>query len=112
MQELPKPIKRALRDLAASAYEIELGRALEALHGEFDRWRRGDITAFDLSEAIHQFHQGPARELYGRYVMGSAHHAVAYAVATGVLNRSEVAPDVLQCLAGALSFFEAQDAAQ
>jgi hypothetical protein len=112
MDELPKPIKRALRELAGTAYSVELGRALEALHGEFDRWKRGDITAFDLSEAIHQFHDGRARELYGRYVTGQTKAAVAYAVAHGVLDRSKVAPEVLQHLVGVLSFFEAQDGAQ
>jgi hypothetical protein len=112
MDEPSKPIKRALRELAATAYSVELGRALDALHGEFDRWRRGEITAFDLSEAIHQFHQGGARELYARYVTGHARMAVAYAVAQGVLDRSKVAPEVLEHLAGAVSFFEAQDAAQ
>ena len=112
MDQIPKPIKRALRQLADRAYEIELGRELAALRSEFDRWHRGEITAFDVSEAIHRFHQGPARELYVTYTSGHPKAAVAYAIQNGILDRTQIASDVLAALAGALSLYEASESAQ
>src|SRR5688572_9786612 len=95
MDQMPKPIKRALRQLADRAYEIELGRELAALRSEFDRWQRGEITAFELSEAVHRFHQGPARDLYVTYTSGHPQVVVANAVQNGILDRTQIAPDVL-----------------
>jgi hypothetical protein len=46
------------------------------------------------------------------YVTGQTKVAVACAVAHGVLDRFTVSPEVMQHLAGVLSFFEGQDAAQ
>ena len=112
MDQIPKPIKRALRELADRAYEIELGRALAALHSEFGRWQQGEVTAFDLSEAIHRFHQGPARALFSMYTHGHPTAAVAHAIHSGILDRGHVAPDLLKYLEGALGFYEASESAQ
>ena len=112
MDQIPKPIKRALRQLADRAYELELGRELAALRNDFDRWQRGEITAFDVSEAIHRFHQGPARDLYAAYASPHPKSAVAHAIQTGILDRTQIAPDVLAELAGALSMDEAAESAQ
>ena len=100
MDPIPKHVKRAIRELAGRAYEIELGRELTTLEGEFTRWRRGEITAFDLSEAIHRFHQGPARELYLTYTQPHPKGAIASAIHMGMLDRTRIAPDVLEELAG------------
>ena len=105
MDQIPKPIKRALRELASRAYEIELGRALQVLHSEFERLQRGEVTPFDVSEAIHRFHQGPARELFSVYTQRHPTAAVAYAIHTRVLDRTQIAPDVLKFLEGSLSFY-------
>ena len=84
MDQIPKHIKRGLRQLADRAYELELARELAALEDEFARWHRGERTPFDVSEAIH----------------------------SGILDRTQIAPDVLQELAGALSMYEASESAQ
>jgi len=112
MDQIPKHIKRALRQLADRAYEIELGRELAALRGDFDRWQRGEITAFDVSEAIHRFHQGPARDLYVAYTRAHPKAAVVHAIQNKILDRTQIAPDVLKELAGALSMYEASESAQ
>ena len=112
MDQIPKHIKRALRQLADRAYEIELGRELTDLEGEFARWHRGEVTPFDLSEAIHRFHQGPARDLYVSYTSRHPKAAVAYAIQRGILDRTQMASDVLAELAGALSLYEASESAQ
>lgn len=112
MDKIPRHIKQALRQLVDRAYEIELGRELTALRGEFDRWQRGEVTAFDLSEAVHRFHQGPARDLYVTYTNRHPKAAVAYAIQAGILDRTQIALDVLDELAGALSMYEASESAR
>ena len=67
MNEYPKRIKRELKELAGQAYENELGRELGDLARHFDDWREGKIGASDLTELVHQYHNGPARELWKKY---------------------------------------------
>lgn len=105
MHQTPRHIRRALRELAARAHELELARELTALEREFTRWRSGAVSAFDLSEAIHRFHQGPARELYLTFTQPNPSGAIVSAIRAGILDRRQIAPDVLEELAGALSMY-------
>ena len=110
MQDLPKSAKRRLRELARLAHERELGRELEALAAKVDAWRAGQISAFDLDEAIYRYDRGVARELEKRY---NNHHylhlSVAWALTEGLLSDDEVAA-VRPHLAGALAFYKEQGA--
>src|SRR5262245_5576961 len=56
----PKAINRLLRHWSAVAHERELDRALDVLREQFDRRARGELTALELSEQIHHFHQETA----------------------------------------------------
>jgi len=107
MSDYPKHIKRALSELNERAYEAELGRALVALRAQFGHWERGDITAFELSDAIHQFHHGIAHELYSRYADSAMmDYTVAHAIASGILDRNDIDPEILSHIARALNFAE------
>jgi hypothetical protein len=75
MADTPKRIKRVLREYAGAAHEEELRRVLGS--GE-------------LSEIIHRFHQGPARDLYVRYDTDRLEMAVAYAITVGILDRRTI----------------------
>jgi hypothetical protein len=98
-RELPKRELRELRELAARAHEEELRRALVPLAEAFRGWEQGRVSSFELSDLIHEFHQGPARELYVRYALRGADDLnVASAVARGVLGREEVPAEVLEHL--------------
>lgn len=110
MQQLSKRTKRAISALAGQAYEEELRRALNELHVEFGQFERGEITPFDLQERIHRFHQGPARKLYNKYDSRMLDITVAHAIHTGILNREEIDPEVLEALSGALQFYKDMDA--
>ena len=57
---------------------------------------------------IHEFHQGPARQLFARYNSGMPDAAVAHAIGSGVINRSDVPPTILPHLARAIAFYESQ----
>ena len=67
MADVPKRIKRLLREYAAAGHEEELRRALLPVSEAFGRWARRELGSGELSEIIHRFHQGPARELWIRY---------------------------------------------
>jgi hypothetical protein len=110
MADTPKRIKRLLREHAASAHEEELRRALVPVAEAFKRWERRELGSGELSETIHSFHQGPARDLYVRYNTVHLEMAVAYAITTGVLDRETIPAELLDHLAGAIRFYEEQQA--
>jgi len=108
MADTPKRIKRLLREYAAAAHEEELRRALLPVSEAFGRWERGELASSELSEIIHKFHQGPARDLWVRYNAPHLEMVVAFAVTTGVLGRDTVPAELLEHLAGAMRFYEEQ----
>jgi len=87
----PKRIRRQLRELASLAYERELNRELAALAVKFERWRRGELTPWDLSERIHAFHQ----DLFVLYRDLDEGMAVGRALAGGTLEEKEIPVEVL-----------------
>jgi hypothetical protein len=64
----------------------------------------------ELSEIIHQFHQGPARELWVRYNTPHLEMAVAFAITTGLLARDTIPGELLEHLGGATRFYEGEQA--
>src|SRR5437870_13221436 len=102
MADTPKRIKRLLRECAAAAHEEELRRALLPMSEAFGRWERSELGSGELSEIIHRFHQGPARELWVRYNTPDLEIPVAFAITTGVLGRETIPADLLEHPAGAL----------
>ena len=109
MKEVSKAVKRSLRELAAISHEEELRRALLPLAEAFDAWKAGKLTGGDLVEAIHLFHQGPARELYLRYERPLLSSSVAQAIVNGTIKKETVPAEVLEHLAGMLEFYMAAE---
>ncbi len=108
MREYPKPIKRLIREYATRAYELELGRALGELEQQFVAWRSGQISAFELSEHIHTFHQGPARQLWSRYNARINDTLVAHAIVTGLLPREIIPAELLEALQPILAVYSTE----
>jgi hypothetical protein len=110
-ERYPKAVRRALRELAAKAHEVELGRELGKLEAEFAHWRSGELDAFELNGRIHAFHQGPSRELYSKYQALSPDTLVCLAVCRGGFQESDLPAEVLQHLQALLElqrgFFKA-----
>jgi hypothetical protein len=102
-RDLTKSQKRRIRDLAAIAYERDLAAELGKLEAEFRRWRANEIDAYTLSNLIHRFHGGPARELFNRYDSSVLSFALAGAIRRGVVTEAEAGPEALEALAGLLS---------
>ena len=95
-----KRVKRLLGELAERAYTEALGRALSELHESFHAWQSGHISPFDVSAAIHSFHQGPNRQLYLHYTSSlGREHLVAEAMVDGLLPESAVPEEVRAYLA-------------
>jgi hypothetical protein len=93
-----KPERKELRKLAGLAYERELAKALEFLEGNFKQWRKNKISTFELSELIHKFHNGVARELWSFYTTGPAELNVKHAIAKGVILKNEISLGILEKL--------------
>ena len=110
MHQYPKHIKRLIREYAGQAYEIELGQALGELEQQFSHWRSGQISAGELSDRIHAFHQGPSRELWGRYNARIDDMLVAQAIVTGLLPRETIPAELLEAIQPSMNFFARQQA--
>ena len=91
-----KKRRKLLRQLAATAHRRELEQALSALEAQFRAWREGTIDAFQLSEGIHEFHNGLNRELWKRYVSCDPEMSVPFAIAQGVLKEGDVPSEVFE----------------
>ena len=62
-----------------------------ALSDRFDQWKAGSITVWELSDLIHEFHDGDSREMYKFYVYGKNHeYQVAHAIHNGYLSMDDV----------------------
>lgn len=101
-----KATRRRLRELAGIAYTRELGAELAKLEADFSKWRSGEIDPFELSDRIHQFHDGISRDLYVRYRNLAPQQAVARALVSHVLDRAEIPSDLLRALEPTIQFFE------
>ena len=81
-----------LKLLMDRAYERELEEALGEVMNGVDAVRAGRIDVFDLSDLIHQFHNGAARDLWKFYNGLKPPMLVASALKRGYLRADEVSP--------------------
>jgi hypothetical protein len=109
MHSYPKRIKKLLRAAMTEAYVRELHRELAKLDENFAKWRNGEIDNAELSDRIHQFETGPSRELFKRYNHNPHERTVAYAIASGILQRDQVPAELNEVLAGPRSFYQSLD---
>lgn len=107
MQDSPKHLKRLVREWAGIAHERDLRNALRDLRTHFDRWEHGDISAFELNDLIHRYHQETSREIWKRYATNRLEPAVGAAVVDRVIRRDELPPELLQHVARWIEFYEA-----
>jgi hypothetical protein len=91
--------RNTLRKLASEAYARELDAALRDLASAFTDWKAQRIDGFMLAQTIHEFHDGIARDLWGRYERLAPELAVRLALEAGVIRSSEV-PTELQAKLG------------
>jgi hypothetical protein len=76
------------------------------LHDRFHDWLKERIDSFAMSDLIHEFHDGPARDLYVIYNRLNPEMQVARALARGILTEDEVTPQLHEELSNAIEFFK------
>jgi hypothetical protein len=103
---LGKAQRKELRRLAALAYERELATELEAVEAQFREWHAGNLDVHELSDLIHQFHDGVARDLYIMYTRGQPGSVVAQAVARNVLHENDLLSDLREFLREPIAFYK------
>lgn len=108
MAEFTAAQRKDLRRLVELAYERELSEELGVLEESFHQWRCGSINAYDLSQAIHEFHDGPARDLYVSYNRLKPEVLVARAFAHGVLTEKDVVPSIRDALQSLIAHYAAE----
>lgn len=96
------------RSMRAIAHERELSRALQDLRAEFDRWQNGEITAGDLNDKIHEFHNGTSRELWVKYNRSNPSLGLAMAIASGIITKDEVPSELLDFLSRTIDYLETE----
>jgi hypothetical protein len=92
MAEYTKKERAELRTLAGEVYEWELGRELKLLDESFRQWREGNILSSELSDAIHEFHQHAAREIWSMYQRLKPPSVVARGLVMGALSEDAISP--------------------
>jgi hypothetical protein len=89
---LPAAARRAIRELAAKAYQRELTAELGRLHSTFAEWKAGSLTAEELANKLHRRRTDVERELAKDYKYNAnLDVAVARAITRGVLAEEEIA---------------------
>ena len=105
MADYTKKERSLLRDLAAEAYERELGQHLAELDKSFAAWRCGELASSELSKEIHRFHRHAAREVWSAYQMPHVSIIVGRALALGILNSSDVPAELRAKLKDQAAFY-------
>ncbi len=99
MQDFSESVRKQIKQLCDRAYKAELEAALRDVEAGFADWRKDRLDCFELSDLIHDFHQGPNRSLYNYYSRVKPHMAAARAIAEGLVPRDEVPQEVIATLA-------------
>ncbi len=97
--------RKALRELSGTAHERELTKALLGLEEKFQKWRSGSISSFQLTDIIHEFHNGTNRDIWKRYSYQKPNMSVPAAIASGILKEEEVPPQILEEMKESIRFF-------
>jgi len=105
-----KQERALLRQFAGQAWEAELDSELENLFEDFCKWADKGLSGFELSEKIHEFHNGVSRELYNRYTALNPEIAVSRAVAIGILGEEELGATLSEKLSQEIDAFRTDTA--
>jgi hypothetical protein len=94
--QISKKAKRQLRELAGMAYERELRAALKPVEQTLADMHAGKCDAFAVSEAIHQFHQKPARDLWVQYHRMDPEFSIVGALLDNIISPEEIPVEMRQ----------------
>ena len=112
MTRNPNRLKALLRQHAAVAWEAEMRAALGSLAAKFDEWKAGRMSSDDLHAAIHEYHNGPGREIWKRFATSNPKVPLAHAVAAGLVPEESLPIEVRGEIAGMVELFRDRDQEQ
>ena len=102
--DISKKNRKALRHWATLAYDRELGSELAKLGAAIEAWRSGERSPRAVTEEIHQFHDGVARDLFRFYTRADPAGAVAQAIVAGIITEVELPSELLAPLEPLVQF--------
>lgn len=105
MSDIPKNKNKLIQEYAALVHDRELSSTLKALQAEFDLWETGEISAEQLSNQIHKFHQGPLKKIWAKYEMSSKEAMIASAIASGILQEEGIPDELMEHLGRMIEFY-------
>lgn len=108
MRDFPPRIKKRICEYSMQAHENELKSALAELAPKFKAWEAGEMGSGELSDLVYRWANGVNKELFKKYNYGMIEVNVAYAIGTGILDRANIDPEVLEYLGNAIAFCEKQ----
>lgn len=79
-----------IRQLAHLAWDRELRIELQKIGAAIEEMESGRLTPFDVTDRIHKFHDGAARDLYKQFSISLPWLAVCRAHLDGVLTDDDV----------------------
>ena len=97
--------RKYLAELADLPRDRELDLYLSELENRFREWRQGTVSSTELSDLIHEFHDGSARAVYSTYGQMKGDEIVARAVGVGLLREDEVSTEIREALAVLVTHF-------
>ncbi len=98
-------MRKQLRELVEVAHDRELGLYLSELETRFGEWRDGQIGPTELSDFIHEFHDGSSRAVYKTYTILKRDQLVARAIGIGLLREDEVSEEIREMLSDSIAYF-------
>lgn len=88
--KLTKAERALLAELAEQAYNDELTELLTELYEDFCKWGGDGISAIDLVDRIHDFHDGSSRALYKRFNALKPHEVISQEIASGRMGEEAI----------------------
>jgi hypothetical protein len=101
--------KGILRKLFGQLYELELIEATTLLAKNFEDWKGGKITVWNLEEEIHKFHNGASRHLFNKHSTNHAPLMAAYiceAIVNNKMKTNEIPYELLEKIKSHTSLFD------
>ena len=94
MTDISKKTRKKLKELGLRAYEKDMGRCLDVVYKHFQAWKAGEIEVWDVNQAVHDYHNGIARDLYKTYSMNDPLISVVFGVHQGLISIDDVPEEV------------------
>ena len=88
--EFTKADRKHIREMAKLAWERKLRDEIVGIGDAIQKMQSGEISPNEVNDIIHQFHEGPSRELFKLFSDSLPWYAVCRAHYDGVIADDEI----------------------